>query len=52
MGGFWEKMVKTIKIALRKTMGQTILTFEEMNTVLIELESVVNARRLTYVEDD
>ena len=33
-------------------MGRSILIFEEMNTVLIEVESVVNARPLTYVEDD
>ena len=33
-------------------MGKTILTFEETNTVLIEVESVANARPLTYVEDD
>ena len=52
MGGFWEKMVKTMKMTLRKTMGKIILTFEEMNTVLIEVESVLNARPLTYVEDD
>ena len=52
MGGFWEKMVKTMKMTLRKTMGKTILAFEEMNTVLIEVESVLNARPLTYVEDD
>ena len=39
-------------MALKKTMGTAILTFEEMNTVLIEVESVVNAQPLTYVEDD
>ena len=51
-GGFWERMVKTVKMALKKTIGTTILTFEEMNTILIEVESVVYARPLTYVEDD
>lgn len=51
-GGFWERMVKTVKMTLRKTMGRTILTFEEMNTVLIEVESVVNAQPPTYIEDD
>ena len=33
-------------------MGRTSLTIEEMNTLLIEVESVINARPLTYVEDD
>ena len=51
-GGFWEKMVKTVKMTLRKIMGQTILTFQEINTVLIEGESVINAWPPTYVEDD
>ena len=44
--------MRTVKMALKKTMGKTILTLEEMNTILVELESVVNARPLTYVEDD
>ena len=42
-GGFWERMVRTVKLALRKTMGRASFTFEEMNTMLIEVESVVNA---------
>ena len=33
-------------------MGKTTLSLKEMNTVLVEVESVVNARPLTYVEDD
>ena len=33
-------------------MGQTSFTFEEMNTMLIEVKFVVNAQSVTYVEDD
>ena len=44
--------MKIVKMALKKTMGTAILTFEEMNAVLINVESVVNARPLTYLEDD
>ena len=36
-------MVRTVKMALRKTMEKTTLIFEEMNTILVEVESVVNA---------
>jgi len=51
-GEFYERMIKTVKLALRKTMGRTSLTIEEMNTLLVEVESLINARPLTYVEDD
>ena len=51
-GGFWERMVRTVKRALRKTIGRNSLTFEQLNTILIEIEAVVNERPLTYVQDD
>ena len=51
-GGFWERMVRTVKHALRKTIERNSLTFEQLNTTLIEIEAVVNERPLTYVQDD
>ena len=41
-GGFWERMVQTVKRSLRKVVGQAVLRFDEMNTLLIEIESIIN----------
>lgn len=51
-GGFWERMVRSVKTPLRKILGRTCLSYEEMETVLIEIEAIVNSRPLTYLDDD
>ena len=51
-GGFYERMVQTVKRPLRKVIGRSNLRFDELNTVLIEVESVINCRPLTFVYDD
>ncbi|GFU06922.1 integrase catalytic domain-containing protein [Trichonephila clavipes] len=51
-GGFYERLVKTIKNPLRKILGRALLTFEELSTILSEVEVIVNHRPLTYVEND
>ena len=51
-GGFWEHLIKTTKRCLKKTMGRSFLSFEEMRTMLVEIESTLNNRPITYVYDD
>ena len=45
-GGFYERMVRTVKSALKKVLGRSLVTFEELQTVLCEIESVINSRPL------
>ena len=50
-GGLWERIIKTVKLSLRNAIGYGILNWDERNTVLIEVEAIVNVRPLTYVEE-
>ena len=51
-GGYWERMVKMVKRTLKKTLDRSTLNYEEMNTLLVEVERVINSRPITYVYDD
>ncbi|GFX77368.1 integrase catalytic domain-containing protein [Trichonephila clavipes] len=50
--GFWERLVRTVKELLRRTLGMAIFTEEELLTILCECEKVVNPRPLTYLSED
>ena len=51
-GGFWERLIQSTKRCLKKNLGQTSLTFEELGTILVEIEATLNNRPLTYMYDD
>ncbi|KAM0724699.1 Pro-Pol polyprotein [Formica fusca] len=52
MGGVWEASVKLAKNHMRKVIGTTILTFEELYTVLTQIEACLNSRPLTPISND
>lgn len=51
-GGIFERMVGTVKRCLRKVLGNARLSFDELSTVMTEIECTVNARPLTYQYND
>ncbi|XP_071653545.1 uncharacterized protein, partial [Temnothorax longispinosus] len=51
-GGKWEAGVKSVKTHLNKIVGDQLLTYEEMNTLLIQIEAVLNSRPLCPQSED
>ncbi|XP_049286210.1 uncharacterized protein LOC125765292 [Anopheles funestus] len=51
-GGLWEAAVKSAKRTLFKVLGCRQLTFQEMATVLVQIETQMNSRPLTPLSDD
>lgn len=49
--GMYERLVRSVKTALRKSLGQRSLSRIELETVLSEIEACVNSRPLTFVGD-
>ena len=51
-GGIWEAAVKSVKFHLKRVTGETLLTFEEMTTLLTQIEACLNSRPLGPLTDD
>lgn len=51
-GGLWEAAVKSAKYHLNRIVGKAHLTFEEMQTVLCEVEAILNSRPITPLSAD
>ncbi|XP_073950941.1 uncharacterized protein [Choristoneura fumiferana] len=50
-GGLWEAGIKSCKYHLKRIIGNSTLTFEEMTTVLAQIESCLNSRPMCYIQD-
>ena len=51
-GGIFERLVRSVKRCLKKTIGGATLTYEELLTVVVEVEMILNCRPLSYVSGE
>ncbi|GFW95602.1 integrase catalytic domain-containing protein [Trichonephila clavipes] len=52
MGGLWEAGIKSVKYHLKRALGRSRLIYEEFETVIIQVEGILNSRPLTPISND
>ena len=52
MGGLWESAVKSAKLHLRRIIQEALLSYEELSTVLCQIEACLNSRPLCPLTED
>ena len=50
--GVWERCIRTVRKVMKALLREQILDDEGLNTLMCEVESVVNGRPITKVSDD
>ena len=51
-GDFWERLIALTKNCLKKVLGRTHITLATLQTMVVEIEAVLNDRPLTYISED
>ena len=51
-GGFFERLIKSVKRCMKKILRTSHLTEEELLTLLLEVEATLHSRPLTYVSTE
>ena len=51
-GGLWEAGIKSVKTHIKRVIGENHLTYEEMHTLLVRIEAVLNSRPVTPLSND
>ena len=51
-GGAFERMVRSTKRCLKKLIGRSHISLDELTTALAEIEAVLNSRPLSYVSSE
>ncbi|KAK3702238.1 hypothetical protein QZH41_005406 [Actinostola sp. cb2023] len=50
-GGVWERCIRTVRKVMKALLKQQVLDDEGLNTLMCEVESIVNGRPITKVSD-
>jgi len=51
-GGIWEASIKSAKTLIKRVIGVTVLTFEELQSLFARVEGCLNSRPLTSISSD
>ena len=51
-GGFWGRLIQMLKRSMRKILQKNKLTYEELQTLVSEIEGIINAHPLCNIFDD
>ncbi|XP_021959868.1 uncharacterized protein LOC110855787 [Folsomia candida] len=51
-GGWWERLIRSIKDLLKRMLGRARLTYDQLRTCLSSAAAVINSRPLTTVNED
>lgn len=51
-GGLWEAAVKSFKHHLVRTVGDTLLTYDQLETCMVEIEAILNSRPISPMSSD
>ena len=52
VGAYWERMIRTIKSCLSKTVGRKHFNYFDYLTLLSDVQNCINSRPLTYVDSE
>lgn len=51
-GGLWETGIKSVKYHLRRVLSETAYTYEQLSTILCQIEAILNSRPLSPLSSD
>ena len=51
-GATWERLIKTVKSCVNKTVGRRVLTYYSFLTMISDVQNIINNRPLTYRSSD
>ena len=48
-GGFWERLIGLTTNTLKKVLGRALITLSDLQTIIVEIEGILNDRPLTCI---
>ena len=51
-GRFFERLIQSMKRCLRKSIGKARLTLDELTTVVVQVDAILNSRPISYVSSE